>query len=106
MVELNLNAVNPSAFTDAQRNAIEWLWWAMEHFGSLHTNRVCRRSTVVSLVELGIAESVGMSEPCDEDGFILEGRKRREGFRLTEHGQSVHRQIIEWYEAKATRGDS
>ena len=106
MDDVTCNAINPAAFTRAQRDAVESLSWAMEHFGSLHTNRQCSRKTVLSLVALGIAESIGMCQPCDGDGFIINGRKEREGFKLTEYGQSVHRQIIQWYEAKAARGNS
>ena len=80
-----------------QRDAIESLAWGMEHFGSLHTNGVVTRRTVLSLVKKGIAESVGLTEQCDADGFTIEGRVRKEGFRLTAFGKCVHTTVLNMY---------
>lgn len=86
--------------TRRQKDAIEWLAWGMEHFGSLGTTRRVRRSTMMTLVKQGIAESVGQALMCDGDGFHLEPERYREGFRLTEYGQAVHQALMSEYERR------
>ena len=72
--------------------ALETVAWGTEHFGSLLTNRQCPRSRVLRLVALGLARSVGFVEPCDGDGFRIEGRGEREGFALTDAGAKLLRE--------------
>ncbi len=84
-----------------EKRAIESLAWAMEWFGSLCTTRYCRRSTVLGLVALGIAESVGQVAVCDDDTTTKQPERYREGFRLTEFGKQVHAIIVEDYARKA-----
>lgn len=88
------NLVN--SLSGAERNTIESLKWAMDHFGSLATSRNDRRSTMTKLIERDIAKSVGMVEVCDDNGFIKEGCQKREGFQLTELGIKAHSVIIDW----------
>lgn len=82
-----------------QRDAIETLQWAMEHFGALITNRHVTRRTVVQLVNKGVAESIGQCIMCDGDGFTLYPERYREGFRLTEFGVRCHAVLMEHYES-------
>ena len=83
-----------------EKDAIESLAWAMRHFGSLCTGRQCRRSTVLSLVAMGIAESIGRVAVCDDDGSFVEPERYREGFRLTPFGLRVHSVILQDYRRK------
>jgi len=83
--------------TRNQRDAIDALAWGTLHFGSLHTNRVVRRRTVLSLVRRGLAESVGQTMVCDADGFHVEPERYREGFRLTARGQKVYEHQLRTY---------
>ena len=87
----------------AQKDAIESLAWGMEHFGSLVTNRHVRRSTMLTLVGRGIAESVGRVAMCDDDGCTIRPEQYREGFRLTDHGVEVHRAVMDDYEKQFRR---
>ena len=83
--------------TRKQRDVVEWLAWGMKHVGSLVTNRKCPRRVMRRLVELGIAESVGMAVECDDDGFHVEPERWREGFRLTALGTATHATIMDEY---------
>ena len=71
----------------AQIDALEALAWAERNFGSLCTGRTCRRSVVLSLVNLKLARSVGMVALCDADGFQFDPPREREGFQLTSAGK-------------------
>lgn len=78
-------------------DTLETIEWGEKHFGSLHTNRVCRRRDVMPLVECGFARSIGMTAVCDDDGSRLDPERFREGFVLTETGRRVLHTIREAY---------
>lgn len=73
----------------SQRDAVGTIAWGHRHFGSVLTGRQNRRSTVLKLVALGIAESAGQVMVCDGDGFHIEPERWREGFRLTPEGLRI-----------------
>lgn len=75
--------------TPAQQDALGSLAWGTYHFGSLLTGRQTPRRVVMALCRKGLAQSVGLVEPCDDDGFRIEGRLEREGFSLTPQGIGV-----------------
>lgn len=70
-----------------RRDLIETVEWGVRNFGSLMSGGTTRLRDLIKLVEEGYVESVGMCEPCDGDGFIIENRKPREGFVLTDKGK-------------------
>ncbi|MCZ6868082.1 MAG: hypothetical protein O7G84_01100 [Gammaproteobacteria bacterium] len=72
--------------TRAQRSALSALAWGQYYFGGLLTGGNTRRAVVLALCKKGLAESQGMVEQCDGDGFILHGRQMREAFGLTSAG--------------------
>lgn len=72
--------------TPTQTAALRSVAWGMYHFGGLLTGSTTRRRTVLALCRKGLAESQGLVEQCDADGFFLHGRQMREGFGLTEAG--------------------
>lgn len=84
----------PSQLTRLQRDAIESIYWAMNNFGSLVTNRALPRSRVLRLVELGLVKSIGDVVMCDDDGFTIQPERYREGFRLTSEGLKIHAKIV------------
>lgn len=83
------------ALTRKQRDAVEAIGWGMRHFGSVVTNRHVRRRTVQALIRKGLAESVGRVQLCDDDGFMCEPERYREGFRLTHAGRDVHKRLLQ-----------
>lgn len=93
-------ATGGAVLTACQRSALESLAWATHSFGSFLTGRRTRRKTVLALVKRGLAESVGYAEQCDGDGFIIDDRVEREGFRITEAGMDA---IPENYNVKRIR---
>jgi hypothetical protein len=68
-------------------DTLSTLAWVEQHFGALQTNKQCSRRRVMTAVRKGLAESAGMCTPCGDDGFMLDGRSEREGFRLTNYGR-------------------
>ena len=60
--------------------------WAMENFGSLHTNTQIPRRKIQSAIQRGYLTSIGMTQPCDANGAALENRQPREGWILTDAG--------------------
>ena len=60
--------------------------WAMENFGSLHTNTQIPRRKIQSAIQRGYLTSIGMTQPCDATGAALENRQPREGWILTDAG--------------------
>lgn len=73
-------------------NTLETIEWAMEHFGSLVTNRQLSRREVMRCVKAGLAKSFGTVLVCDDDGSWLEPEVSREGFVLTKKG---HKYLME-----------
>ncbi|OPY60585.1 MAG: hypothetical protein A4E57_04421 [Syntrophorhabdaceae bacterium PtaU1.Bin034] len=69
-----------------QRDVLEAIAWAEEHFGSLMPNEQCPREEVLKAVEAGLAYSVGAVVLCDGDGFMLHPEVWDEGFALTDAG--------------------
>jgi hypothetical protein len=84
-------------------DVLSTLEWAEKNFGSLHTNKVCPRRDVMRAVAAGLAESVGMGTPCDEDGFHLYNRVEREGFVLTAAGRLKLAELNAALEKESTR---
>jgi hypothetical protein len=66
---------------------LETVDWAQQHFGSLHSGGPVRRRDLLRAVRRGLVRSVGLTEVCDGDGWLIPGRKPREGFVLTEAGR-------------------
>jgi hypothetical protein len=83
--------------TKAMYDCLDTVAWAMEHFGSLHTNRQVSRAVMQRCVEAGLCRSVGRTIPCDADGSLLFHRKEREGFALTDAGRLA---LDAWYAEK------
>lgn len=72
--------------TDNQRDAMDSLAWGEWFFGSLTPTRTTQRRVIEALVAKGLAESVGVVAMCDDDGFLVQPERYREGFRLTDEG--------------------
>lgn len=70
-----------------QFDVLETMEWAEEHFGSLATNRQCRRRDVMKLVNAGLAISAGLVALCDDDGWTIEPERYGEGFKMTDAGK-------------------
>jgi hypothetical protein len=84
----------------AQANAIGTIAWAQDNFGSFAPGRQIRRATVLKLVELGLAESVGMVAMCDDHGSLKQPERYREGFKLTGAGLAYAVDAVNSYHAK------
>ena len=82
--------MNELKLTKAESDALDSLAWGMKHFGGLVTNRACPRRAVLSLVNKGLAKSLGQCVVCDDDGFQKDPERWREGFALTDQGQRVY----------------
>ena len=66
--------------------------WAMHHFGSVCSGGTLKRRDIRRAESKGLLESVGDVPVCDGDGFTIEPERYREGFRLTERGESMLRE--------------
>jgi hypothetical protein len=75
-----------------ERDVLETIAWAEQHFGSLVPNELCPREEVLKAVEAGLAHSVGAVVLCDGDGFTLRPEVWDEGFALTDAGHIHLRQ--------------
>ena len=69
------------------RDRLETIEWGQRHFGSLATGKGFPRREMLQLVEDGYAESIGVCEMCDDDGFIIVPQRLGEGFILTDKGR-------------------
>ena len=67
-------------------DVLETLEWTMLYFSSYLPTGGIEKKYALLAVELGYAESVGMAYQCDDDGWILENRQMREGWRPTDLG--------------------
>ena len=72
-----------------QRDVLETIAWAEKHFGSLTTTRQLPRRDMMRAVKAGLAQSAGIIELCDGDGFLISPSRFREGFVLTEKGRAA-----------------
>jgi hypothetical protein len=79
------DALAVTRVTPKQDDAMASIAWGMHYFGSLVTNRQFTRAMARALVKKGLAESVGIVDLCDGDGFTVQ-HDAREGFVLTERG--------------------
>lgn len=81
--------------TKPMMDALEATAWGMEHFGAIMTNRQLPLSVMRKCVAAGLCKSVGMGQPCDDDGSIMHSRSERECYVLTDEGRSA---LEEFYE--------
>lgn len=65
---------------------LEILEWAMKHFDGYAPNSATEKKYVLKAVDLGYAESIGMVYQADGEGFILENRRMKEAWKLTDKG--------------------
>lgn len=70
-------------------NVLESLEWGERHFGGLLTGRQTRRRDMLRLVARGWARSQGAVYVCDDDGFLLQPERMREGFEMTPKGRAA-----------------
>lgn len=68
---------------------LETVDWGEQSFGSLVTSRSVPRRAMLRLVERGLVRSVGDVELCDDDGFVVDSGRTREGFVLTDAGREA-----------------
>lgn len=75
--------------TKPMMDCLESTAWGMEHFGAIITNRVVPLRVMRQCVKAGLCKCRGMGPVCDADGFIMENRRERLGYVLTDKGREV-----------------
>jgi hypothetical protein len=78
-----------AGLTRRQEAALREVAWGTEHFGALVTGGATRHRDVDSLFKKKLVADAGAVLVCDEDGFVRQPERYRQGWKITDAGKKA-----------------